>query len=393
MPKINLSYSAALSLTVNSSAGSEEEEVEEVETEETSALEMSDEEFEKMSESDFEEESEEEDLGNETEEESEEEANEEEPTDTAVESGSEQAEEEEETTEDQPRTESDEAEVGQDEQAINDAFELLYGSPIKASGREVTLRNPEHADRFIKMGIDYNKKMQSMKPHLGTLKTLEKRGLLADDKVERLNLLLEAESGNKDALKRLIAESEIDPMDLADEDVIEEGKNYRPQNHMMTPNQVEIDEALNSIEGTQGQDRTLNIMTNEMDQKSREVISDNPSYIKSLNDDIESGIYDKVMEGVNYKRDMNMVNPGTSDIELYIDTVREMAEYEVSQQQQNQPAQQKASSKQNKVSRRKKLGMSGNKSSKTAKKKEYDPMDILSMDDEKFMKEMGMDNL
>ena len=133
-------------------------------------------------------------------------------------------------------------------------------------------------------------------------------------------------------------------------------------------------------------------MTNEMDQKSRELISEHPSYIVSLNNDIESGIYDKVMEGVNYKRDMEMVDPGISDIQLYIDTVREMAEYEAGQQQ-NQPSSPQVAPKRNKVSKRKKLGMSGNKSSKTTKKKEYDPMEILGMDDEKFMKEMGMDNL
>ncbi len=403
MSKIELSYPAVMSLTVNSSTGSEEEEVEEieeVESEDSSALEMSDEEFEKMSESDFTESENEEDdnesLGDDKNEDLKSEANVDEPPESADDDGSEQADDEDDTNNDQPNDQSKEVPPGPDEKQIADAFELLYGSPIKASGREVKLRNPEHAKNFIEMGIDYNKKMQSMKPHLAALKTLEKQGLLGNDKIERLNLLFEVEKGNKDALKRLIAESDIDPLDFADENVIEEGKNYQPENHIMSPRQIELDEALDSIEGTEAQQRTLNVMTNEMDERSRMIISENPSFITNLNNDISSGIYDRVMEGVNYKRDMKMVPNEMSDMELYIETVKEMAQYEQSQQpaQQEQVAPGSApKQEQKKSNRRKKLGMSGSRSSKSTNKKEYDPMEILGMDDEKFMREMGMDNL
>jgi hypothetical protein len=164
---------------------------------------------------------------------------------------------------------------------------------------------------------------------------------------------------------------------------------------MVSEQEVEIEEALNSIEGSPSQQRTLDVMTKQFDAKSRQIISENPRYIVALNDDIESGIYDDVMEAVQYKKDMRQVAPGMSDMELYIQTVQEIANTQVPQgtippvtNEQTKPNKASTGS-----SRRRKVAMSGSRSSNKPKKREYDPMEILSMDDEKFMKEMGMDAL
>ena len=400
MYKIELSISTAMSLQVLSSAGSDEpEEIDEdMEIDDNDVadviLSTSDEDFEKLSPEDFEKAltGETEDvsdtdvgdtLGDDDEEDDDSEVNEDEPTDTAEEDGSEQTEDDTDSDGDQPNEDEQPATV--DAKQMKEAYDLLFGNPIKASGREVQIRNPQHAKNFIEMGIDYNKKMQSMRPHLKTLKTLEKEGLLDD--MDKLNLLLEVKHGNKDALKRLIAESDIDPLDLADEEVIEAGRNYKPQNHMVSEKEVEIEEALNSIEGTPTQQRTLDVMTKEFDQRSREIISDNPSYIVALNQDMESGAYDEVMDAVNYRRDMKRVPAGMSDMELYIETAEQLSQAKdnmsVQQNNQTQQKKQRGSTKQDKAR------MSGTKSSRKPQKKEYDPMEVLGMDDAKFEQEMG----
>jgi hypothetical protein len=396
MKKIELSISTAMSLLAMSSAGAENENEDEHEQDdgvEVDALSMSDEEFEKMSPDDFAEASEEDDnddneddneedtLGDDDEDDSETDVNEDEPTDNAEDGGSEQTEDKDDSKETQPNEEERKA----DEARYNEAFKLLYGKPIKASGREVQIRNPEHARNFIEMGIDYNKKMQSMKPHMSTLKTLEREGLLDPSKADRLNLLLEVEKGNKDALKRLIAESDIDPLDLADEEVIEEGRNYQPQNHMMSAKEVEIEEALNTIEGTPSQQRTLDVMTKEFDPRSREVISDNPSYIVALNNDISTGVYDEVMKEVQYKRDMRLVPSDMSDIEVYLQTVMEGTPGQVNAQQETKPQRKQA----NKSSRSAKQKMSGNKATSKTNNKQYDPMQIMDMSDDEFNKKFS----
>ncbi len=403
MYKIELSIPALMSLLVNSTSGSESDDIIEEddvieEGEDNDALAMSDEEFEKLSEEDFEaeatkedvENTEEEDLGDDEDDDSEEEVNEEEPTDTAVDAGSEQTNDTEEAEGDQPNENTENQKEA--DKAYQDAFKLLYGKPIKASGREVQLRNPEHAMNFIEMGVDYNKKMHSMKPHLRTLKTLEKEGLLDAGKEERLNLLIEIEKGNKDALKRFIAESDIDPLDLADEEVIEQGKEYQPQNHLISDQELEIEEALNSIEGSPSQQKTLDVMTKQFDAKSRQIISENPRYIVALNDDIESGIYENVMEAVQYKRDMRQVKPGISDMELYIETVQELSADSAPQPTHVNPSEDaKPNPKRIGSNRKRKVAMGGSRSSGKTVKKEYDPVEVMSMADEDFEKKFGAD--
>jgi hypothetical protein len=75
-------------------------------------------------------------------------------------------------------------------------------------------------------------------------------------------------------------------------------------------------------------------MTNQFDQKSREIISDNPDYIVSLNQDVENGIYDQVMQEVQYQREMGYIPRQVSDIEAYIGTVQYLAQQEAAAAQQ-----------------------------------------------------------
>ena len=391
MPEIELSITTLMSLYVNSSSASDENEDidDDIEMDDDDIAEAvmstSDEDFEKLSIEDFEEV-----LGDDSEEESEDEVNEEEPEDAADDDGSEQTDDEDESETDQPSENTEELDT--DDKAYNEAFDLLYGKPIRAGGRDFQIRNLDHAKNFIEMGIDYNMKMKSMKPHMRTLKTLEKQGLLDASKEDRLNLLIEIENGNKDALKRFIADSELDPLDLVDEDTLAESRKYQPSNHMISQEEIEIEEALDSISNSPSQQRTLDVMTKEMDQKSRQQISENPQYITALNQDIESGLYDQVMETVQYRRDMKQVPEGVSDIELYIDTVRntmapaqqeQVPTHSEPQQAQRRPA-----------NRKRKVGMSGSRSTpKKGSKREYDPLEIMTMSDDDFEKKFGAELL
>ncbi len=405
MRKIEYSIPAVKSLLAMSSSGSEDVEIPD------DIAGMSDEDFDKMSHEDFEKavgtddsdgnkdddddddgdadsttdsdnDNDDDDLGDDNDDDNSDTDTKPEPTPKQGETGSEVVEGEDKESEGQPTEMSDE----QKAEAVR-TYELLFGSPIKASGREVQLKSPEHAKNFIEMGVDYNKKMQHMRPYKETFETLKKEGLLDPEKRERLNLLLEVEKGNKDALKRLIAESDMDPLDLADEDVISQGKEYVPNDHILSESQTKLQESLSEIKETQSYERTLNTITKDFDEKSREVIGNNPEYIVSLNNDIENGVFDQVMDVVNYRKDMRQVPTGMSDMDLYIATVRDMAAYEQQQlAEQANGQEQPASQKQRGSNRKKKIAMSGNKSSKSSKKKDYDPMEIFDMSDADFDK-------
>lgn len=405
--KIELSFPTVMSLFALSSAGSEESE-EEVSTLDN-PLSMSDEEIENMSpeqfaaanadksdddedededenedqENDQEEEEEESNLGDDDQDEdSDNEADEEEAEDVATSDDSDQAKGSEGSEKNQPSEE----ELATNAKTYEAAYQDLFGQPIKASGRETQLRNVEHARSLIEMGVDYNKKMQHMRPHMQALKTLEKEGLLEDK--DMLNLLLEAKQGKPEAIRRLIGDAKIDMVDLADDD---DSPEYTPENHIVSETEVEIENVLSTIRESPSYQKTIDVMTNTFDSKSKEIMSQNPQYIQSLNQDIDSGVYDKVMDMVQYQKDIKAIPTGTSDIEAYISTVQQMAAYEQSQEQKSIQEQATASSKTNtskSSNKRRKVGMSNSRSSKK-KEPNFDPMAAMDMSDEDFMKQYG----
>ena len=393
MKKIEYSISTIKSLHAISLAGSEEEIVEIDDEDETqldesdiaeTVMSTSDEDFEKLSPEDFEEAlSDGKDLGDGDEEESEEEVNEEEEPTSAEEGETEQTETEDETAGDQPIDNSE------DTAPYEETYKQLFGEPIRASGREVKLRDANHARNLIEMGVDYNKKMQNMRPHMQTLKTLEKEGLLGD--TEQLNLLLEARQGNPDAIKKLISQANIDVLDIADDD--ENAGSYTPGNHMVSEQEVAVGEALSAIKQSPKYNDTIDVMQNVFDQKSREIISDNPEYIASLNSDIERGVYDQVMEAVQYKKDIRAVPTGMSDIELYIATVQEMSRNQHQSETTAAPTAQPEPTQINRrstgASRKRKAAMSGSRVARKKKEPNFDPMDTLSMADDAFEKQFG----
>lgn len=382
MKKIEYSFAAIKSLNVMSSAGSEDEEIEDqdgdIDIEDSQIAETvmstSDEDFENLTPEDFEEA-----LGDDEGEEPEPEVNEEEEPETAEEGEPEQTEGDEENTGDQPIDSSD-------NEMYASTYKQLFGEPIKASGREVKLRDAEHARNLVQLGVDYNKKMQNMRPHMQALKTLEKEGLLGDN--EQLNLLLEAKDGNPEAIKKLISQANIDILDISDDDA--NAKDYRPQDRMVSEQEVAIGDALSAIKESPKYGDTINVMQQVFDQKSREIISDNPNYITALNQDIESGVYDNVMEAVQYKRDMRAVPAGMSDIELYIATVQEMAQAQTpAPTPPAQPEPAPINRRSTESSRKRKAGMSGSRVSRKKKEQNFDPMDALGMSDDDFDKQFG----
>ena len=78
----------------------------------------------------------------------------------------------------QPETEST-----QDGSNFEDFYRQVTGE-FKANGTTMQLTNAEDIVRAMQMGMNYQKKMQSIKPHLRTLKTLEQHGMLGEDKVK-----------------------------------------------------------------------------------------------------------------------------------------------------------------------------------------------------------------
>jgi len=187
-------------------------------------------------------------------------------------------------------------------------YESLLAT-FKANGKDMKVDSVEDARRLMQMGANYNKKMSGLKPNLKHLKLLEKHQLLNEDK---LSFLIDLNEGNPEAIKKLLTDSKIDPMDLnLDEDV-----NYKPAQRTVDDREVELDTVLEELRDSETYDQTLNIVGTKWDDQSKQIVADQPQLLKVISGHIASGVYDLISTEVERERMFGRLS-GVSDIEAY----------------------------------------------------------------------------
>lgn len=184
--------------------------------------------------------------------------------------------------------------------------------PFKAAKREIRVQSVDDARKLMQMGVDYSRKMEEMKPYNTILKTLEKNDLLDREKI---NFLIDLDKKNPDAIKKFMKDAEVDPMEVAYDDD-DSAKNYQPKNYQVDPKELALDEVLDEIRDTESFSRTVDELTNRWDQTSKDVLLDNPRLIKTINQHVEVGIYDQIMNVVEQERLFGRLN-GLTDLQAY----------------------------------------------------------------------------
>lgn len=188
------------------------------------------------------------------------------------------------------------------------AYERIM-SPFKANGREMAVDSIDDALTLMQMGANYNKKMAGLKPNLKIMKLLENHDLLNE---EKLNFLIDLDKKNPEAIKKLMKDSGIDPLDL---DVKQES-DYKPTQRSVNDKQLELDEVLEELQDMPTFGKVLNIATAVWDVKSKQEIVNDPQLLKVLNTHMASGVYDLISKEVDKQRTFGRLN-GLSDLEAY----------------------------------------------------------------------------
>lgn len=196
------------------------------------------------------------------------------------------------------------------EQAID--YEAAYKqltAPFKANGREIQVNSVEDAVSLMQMGANYNKKMAALKPNLKLMKMLENNGLLSE---EKLSFLIDLEKKNPDAIGKLIKDSGVDPLDF---DASKAG-DYKPTAHKVDDRELELDAVLDEIQETPSYSRTLDVVSNQWDGPSKNVIANSPQILKVINSHVQSGVFDVIVKEVEREKMFGRLS-GLSDIEAY----------------------------------------------------------------------------
>ena len=182
-------------------------------------------------------------------------------------------------------------------------------APFKANGREITIKSVDDAVALMQMGANYNKKMAALKPNLKLLKLLENNGLLD---VQKLSYLIDLEKKDPKAITKLVKDSGMDPLDLS----FDEESAYKPTVQTVDDRELELDAVLDELQGTESYNRTLKIVSQEWDGKSKQVIADTPQLLKVINSHVQSGIYDLISNEIESERTFGRLQ-GLSDLEAY----------------------------------------------------------------------------
>lgn len=243
-------------------------------------------------------------------------------------------------------------------------------APFKANGKEIAPRTVEDVVQLMQMGANYTKKMQSIAPMRKAVESLSNAGI---DSEEKLSYLIDLYKGDKEAIKQLLKNNQIDAMDLDLDEV-----NYSPnKQNIASEADVKFAETLSNINESLPQ--IQNIMDKQWDAESKKILLSDPRALQALHEEIQMGRFEPVQKQLEVERTFGRYQ-GVPDIQAYIDILNRMSAQEQYQQQMQE---QQMQQKKNVPDKRKAAPTRGKvKSGGTS----LTPKDLFSMSDEEFEK-------
>jgi hypothetical protein len=300
-----------------------------------------------------------------------------------------ESKEEEEETEDTETTEEDvSVEQSEEEPAEKTKEELAkLFAPFKANGKEIKVNSVDEAIQLMQMGANYTKKMTALKPVMKVARMLENNGLMDEQQV---SFLIDLSKKNPEAIAKLLKDSELNPLEID----IEKGLDYKGGEHIIDDAQIKVEEILETIKETPTYSRTINVVSKEWDNSSRQIIAENPDIIADINQHMQEGIYDMIQQEMDRQRLFGGLK-GLSDIAAYKavgDMLNAQGKFDKASDQslnQNQEVKPKTNSETDPKIKAKKQAAGITRETKTVELQKDNSFSPLSMSDEEFEKMFG----
>lgn len=283
-------------------------------------------------------------------------------------------------TEDGDDSSDEEKDVESDDTSkISDAdklvgYDTLMGK-IKANGVDIQVESVDDAVRLMQMGAGFHKKMEQIKPVRKIGQMLQNNNLLDESKI---NFLIELSNGSPEAVKQLLRDKKINPLDLD----METDTEYKSKTYTTTNQELDLNDTLGDIQDTPSGKETIDIVSNKWDDASRQVIAKHPEVLHAINEHIQSGVYKRIDDKVQSERALGKLK-GLSAIDAYKLVGDQM--FPVSDTKQKQEATPKQKAADAKVKSRKKASNPPKTKAPSGTTKDSE-VDITQMSDEEFEK-------
>ena len=189
------------------------------------------------------------------------------------------------------------------------AYENLL-TPFKANGKMIQVNDLAEAKQLMQMGANFTKKMQELQPHRKMLMMLDNNGLMDEGK---LSFLIDLDRKNPEAIKKLIKESGINPMEID----TESDSAYQAGNHRVTDEAVSFKTILDDLGSNPEGKETLQVINREWDQASKEALWKEPGVMPIIHEQRANGIYSIVSAEVDRLRTLGAIPPDVPFIQAY----------------------------------------------------------------------------
>lgn len=224
-----------------------------------------------------------------------------------------------ETTEDsqeehtQDDAEKTEETVETEEVNYKEFYEKVALAKFTANGREVEgFKNPEDLIRAQQMLHGYSDKMKVFKEYKKFLKPLEERGIVADP--EKFNLAMSLLDGDPEAIKKVLKDKNIDPLELDLEDI-----KYVPKVKLPSDAQLLIEETYEQAENLGVGSKFNRVISKDWDLPSLQEFVSNGAVRSDLLQHLKDGTYDIVQNEIKRMEllDSNGLLDGMTSVEKY----------------------------------------------------------------------------
>lgn len=211
--------------------------------------------------------------------------------------------------EDDADAEDTDSDDDQPAQGTADDFVKAVTAPFNANGKQVQFDKPEDIVRLMQLGLGFNKKMQDLKPNLRILRTLQNAELLDEGKI---NFLIDVVNGDQKAIAKLLKDHSVDPVQFD----IDQGESYEAGDHAASESEVELDQVLETLRTGEHYGAITDLVGKQWDQASRELVAQSPAVLRTLESHMANGVYEIVSSEMERKRALGQLTE-PSDIENY----------------------------------------------------------------------------
>lgn len=190
------------------------------------------------------------------------------------------------------------------------AFYQKIMAPFKANGKMVQARTPEEVISLMQMGANYTRKLQELQPHRKMLLMLQNNDLLSE---EKLSFLIDLDRKDPEAIKKLVKDSGIDPMDID----VSQDPAYQAGNHQVSDEAVVFKEAVEELVAQDNGRETLSEINDHWDQTSKEAIWKSPEIMAVIHEQRENGIYPVIVAEMDRLKTMGQLPANTPFLQAY----------------------------------------------------------------------------